>query len=108
MTAARHNRSVVVSVLLEVPGIEVNLTNREGASAFRLACIRGYTEVVSQLLAHPSTDITDDTTSIFDVICKYAEPVFKLEQRNIQILVEVRSRKPLRLCLLSHFFPSFD
>jgi ankyrin repeat protein len=78
-----------VSVLLEAPDIKINLTNNEGVSAFRYACSSGFTEVVSQLLAHPGTDITDDTTSIFEVICKYAEPVFKVEQKNIQTLVEV-------------------
>ena len=55
MMAAVGNNEAVVELLLQQPGLDVNLTSKEiGQTALHMASSNGYTGIVRRLLAYPS------------------------------------------------------
>ena len=55
--AALKGYAVIFRVLLSVPGIDVNLAQKEGATPLYLAAQEGHTEVVKLLLNAPGIDV---------------------------------------------------
>ena len=56
MVAARNGHEAVVELLLQQPGLEVNLTDEEyHRTSLHEASIEGHTAIVRMLLAHPSS-----------------------------------------------------
>ena len=59
MFAAADGHDAMVTLLLTVPGINVNAKNSDGRTALMLAAWRGHSAVVSLLLAVPDIDVND-------------------------------------------------
>lgn len=57
IAAAGWGNTDAVWLLISQPGIEINLTNKKGRSAFAMACWNGSLEVVMILASLPATDI---------------------------------------------------
>ncbi len=57
--ASSEGKLKYVAYLLSVPGIQVNLTDRnDGWTALHYACAVGHLAIVHELLQHPSVDVT--------------------------------------------------
>lgn len=53
MNASFYGFPVVVETLLSFPGIDINLKDNDGGTAFTLACSKGHSKVVNLLLFCP-------------------------------------------------------